>query len=283
MQELLPTGREHISFSELRMWLECGWQHKLVHIDKLSTFEPSIYSDFGSAVHDACEKYLETRVMDKSVTLERIEKFWEERGYPDVESWPEFSSAVPDLQYWLDCADAMLDSIPEFLEENFPGWEFVAAEELLKESMDDNDVPYIFKGFVDGIIKVPEKNGKFKYWIIDWKTASTGGWRSDKKRDFKTLLQLILYKNYWSRKHDIPLKDIRCGFILLKRIDPKSRKKSVNRCSIVTVSAGPKTIERAKKSVRNMISSIVEGRHMKNRFACTFCEFFNTEHCLPNM
>tara|TARA_R110000787_G_scaffold149043_1_gene263032 strand:- start:290 stop:1132 length:843 start_codon:yes stop_codon:yes gene_type:complete len=279
--EKLLTGKPHISFSELKMWLECGWHHKLVHIDKLSAFEPSIYSDFGTIIHDASEGYLRTRTFDKEATFQRVRDIWEERGYPNVDTWPPYKSAVPELQYWIDCADSMIDSIPKFMEEQYPNWEFVEAEEQLMEPIVGSK--NLFKGFIDAIIKVPRKNGTFKYYIIDWKTAPPGGWRPQKKRDFKMQLQLVLYKQFWSDKHNIPIKDIQCAFILLRRIDPKSRKKAGNKCSIVKVSAGPKTLERGQKYIRNMFAAQKRRSFLKNKFACQFCEFSETEHCKQNM
>ena len=63
--------------------------------------------------------------------------------------------------------------------------------------------------------------------------------------------QLILYKYFWSMKHNIPLKDIRCGFILLKRgVKPGKI------CSLVPVSVGDKTLERGVKLMKNMISGV---------------------------
>ena len=35
----LLTGKPHVSFSEIKDWVECSYRHKLIHIDKLSTFE----------------------------------------------------------------------------------------------------------------------------------------------------------------------------------------------------------------------------------------------------
>ena len=87
---------------------------------------------------------------------------------------------------------------------------FVVSNPEYKEK--DN---LMFKGFIDAIIKVPKKRGTgFTYWILDWKTAGSYGWRRDKKQDILMTAQLILYKHFWSRKHEVPLKDIRCGFIL---------------------------------------------------------------------
>ena len=86
--------------------------------------------------------------------------------------------------------------------------------------------------------------------------------------------QLILYKHFWSIKHNIPLKDIRCAFILIKR-----GAKPGKVCDIVSVSVGPKTLEKGVKLMRNMIKSVRKGMFLKNRNNCKFCPYENTEHC----
>ena len=60
-----PTGKPHISFSEVKIWKECSWRHKLMYVDKVDTFKPSPYLDFGTAVHEGCETLLETRKVEK--------------------------------------------------------------------------------------------------------------------------------------------------------------------------------------------------------------------------
>lgn len=279
LEIVLPTGKGHVSFSELKTWVDCGWAHKLIHIDKLSEFEDSIYSDFGTVIHEGCEEYLESRSMNVDKVVQKIEEFWSDRGYPDVDNWPEYDSAVPELDYWTTTAERILDSVPSFLDEQFPDWEFVNAEEQFREPI--GDTGYFFKGFIDAIIKVKNKRGKEIYWLIDWKTASSAGWYRTKRRDPTVLMQLVLYKHFWAQKHGIPLKDIRCAFILLKRDnpDPVKRKKNGNRCSIIKVSAGPKTIEKSLKRVFNMISALNRTFFLKNRTNCKFCEFLDTEHC----
>ena len=86
--------------------------------------------------------------------------------------------------------------------------------------------------------------------------------------------QLILYKHFWSRKHSVPLKDIRCGFILLKR---GGKPGSV--CELVTVSVGPKALAATTKIMNNMIASVRRGMFLKNRDSCRYCQFKDTEYC----
>ena len=64
-------------------------------------------------------------------------------------------------------SETALLGISDFMNNNYPDWEFVSAEEQLYEKIEEN---IFFKGFIDGIVKY-RKGKKDKYVIIDWKTA----------------------------------------------------------------------------------------------------------------
>lgn len=270
-----PTGKKHISYSEVKCWKECPYRHKLKHVDKIDLSKPSPYLDFGTNVHEGCENYLLSKSIPKERLLENIRSAWKEHGFDDpdwVKDQPGWYKYHP-VDEWCNWADNMWSDVPDFLDETFPGWETVSAEEQLYEDIDGKNI--FFKGFIDAIIKVPQKNGKYKYWILDWKTAKSYGWDSRKKRDKIIQYQIVLYKHFWAEKNKIPLKDISCGFILLKRGG-----KPGNMCELYQVSSGEKTIERAKKMVSNMVTSVRRGLSLKNRDSCMFCEYYKTEHCV---
>ena len=273
------TGKPHVSFSEVRIWKECSWKHKLMYIDKLSEFQIGIYTEYGSILHESIENFLLTKKMDTDSAIKKLEESWIKNGFDkennigeriliaESQGWKYRHNYLKDWKQW--CLNSLND-LPSFLNENYPGWEVISAEEELYEKIDEE---LSFKGFIDCIIKYP-KGKKTKYVIIDWKTAGPRGWSRDKKQDIKTTAQLILYKHYWSKKNNIPLKDIACNFVLLKR-----GTKSGKTCKIVEVSAGPKSIEKSNKIVKNMIGGVRRGFFMKNRLSCKFCEFKDTEHC----
>jgi len=272
-----PTGKPHISFSEVKQWKECPYRHKLVYIDKIDTFEPSPYLHFGTAVHEGCETLLETRQIDRDKIIGVMKEEWKNAGYEN----PEWYSKQPGwykhepVDVWETWANNMWNEVLDFLDKELPGWECFEAEEQLYEVIDDIKVPLSFKGFIDGVLKVPKKRGEgHVYWIIDWKTAGAWGWRRDKKQDLGMTAQLILYKHFWAKKHNIDLKDIRCGFVLLKRGGKPGKV-----CELVTVSVGPKTYAKGVKLMRNMISSVAKGIFLKNRNSCKYCQFYQTEHC----
>lgn len=280
-KNLLPTGKPHVSFSEVKMWKECTWRHKLVHIDKLSEFEPSVHLDYGTILHEGIENFLETRKMDIDAVLSKLEETWKERGYDDPENiqkqvdsakqqgWTYKHNTISD---WKESATNSLKRLPSFMDENFGKWKTIEAEHQLYEDIKGSEGAK-FKGFIDALI-LSEVDGKKKAWIIDWKTSSARGWNKQKRQDFLMQAQLMLYKSFWSEKMSLKSSDISCGFVLLKK--NTKEEKSVE---LIKISAGPVVMERSQKLVRSAIKGMKAGIAMKNRDACRFCEFKDTVHC----
>ena len=270
-----PTGKKHISFSEVKQWKECSYRHKLVYIDKVDTFEPSPYLNFGTAVHEGCESLLENKTVDSKKILSVMRDAWKDNDFENPEWYnkqPGWYKHEP-ISVWESWAENSWDEILAYLDKTFPGWECFNAEEELYEEIEDKSLK--FKGFIDGVLKVPKSRGTgHVYWIIDWKTSGAWGWNRQKKQDLGITAQLILYKHFWSKKHNIPLKDIRCGFVLLKRGGKKGKI-----CELVDVSVGPKTLVKGIKMMNNMISAVRRGIFLKNRHSCKFCPYYNTAHC----
>ena len=263
--EVLPTGKMHVSFSEVKLWKECSYRHNLVHIKKIDLSKPSTVLDFGTAVHSACEKYLLTREMDPNVAMLAMEKAWAEKS--TIEGFTPESLEKAKAE-----ALQILVEVPAFLDREFPGWEVVDAEHALYEPVEGH--PHAFKGFIDGVIKCKGKRGEDLYWVLDWKTTARG-WFRDKRSDDMVKAQLALYKNYWCQKNPhVPMKDVRCGFVLLKKAA-----KPGEHCELFSVSLGEVPIKRSLKVVSNMITSVKRGIALKNRDACTWCEYKDTEHC----
>lgn len=254
-----PTGKPHVSYSEIRAWKECAWRHKLVYVDKIDLFKPSPNIDFGTYVHSECEEYLVKRVFNLERLENNIREGWNKKGFSDVDQW-------------ISEAKQIIQDIPDFLDVQFPEWSCIASEHQLYESIDGSEIK--FKGFIDGMIRAKNKRGQEKLWIIDWKTTSARGWNADKRRDFLVQAQLALYKFYTSKKFEVDPSDIKCGFVLLKRGSKKGKS-----CEFIDVSLGPKALENANKLVTSMIKSVNSGNFLKNRTSCTYCEFKGTNYC----
>lgn len=262
----LPTGKPHVSFSELKDWKECSFRHKLKFVDKIGEELPGVHMDFGTAIHASCESFLKTGSMDTKVFKTKLHELWSahQKTVPDkytVKAFKQFAAEGLGI----------LPEVPEWFNKTFPGWQAVDAEHLLYEPIDDH--PHAFKGYIDCIIKVPGPQGRDVYWLLDFKTCSWG-WTAEKKSDELVKTQLVLYKTFWSRKSNIDIKQIRCGFVLLKRTA-----KPEQRCELVTTSVGDVVIKRTLNVVNSMLVNVTRGTAIKNRNSCTFCEFHQTKHC----
>jgi hypothetical protein len=291
----LPTGKCHISFSEQNVWSQCSYRHKLQYIDKLSPFEGSIHTSYGKAIHDAIEYFLLTKKMQ---TADEVRAYFYDLMKPLLEVMPEEEKAkvTLEMENFASNIEDTISQVPDFFNTQFPGWKVHSAEFNLFEKIDRQKTTY-FKGFIDAIIMVPKKERKnaakktlrlsdfnsavdsskqeYEYWILDHKTCQFF-WTADKRRDFKVQMQLILYKHYFCKKFDIPLKDVKLGFNLIRMRVGKTDK---TRMQIVPISAGEKTIERALKEINYMVNSVRKKIFMKNRASCKYCPFYQTEHC----
>ena len=58
-------GLMHISYSELKLWAECPWKHKLIYKDKIKKFIGNEYTAFGRALHLLCENIIEDKIQDE--------------------------------------------------------------------------------------------------------------------------------------------------------------------------------------------------------------------------
>lgn len=264
--EELPTGKQHISFSELKDWKECSFRHYLKFVKKITEEKPGVHMDFGTAMHAACENFLKTGKMSLRVFKEKLHELWKLHAEID----PEAFTVKAFKQFAKEGLD-ILPEIPGWFDKTFPGWKFVDAEHALYEPIEKH--PHAFKGFVDCIISAPGPRGKHVYWLLDFKTCSWG-WPLAKKSDEVIKTQLVLYKNFWTTKVSVDPSDVRCGFVLLKRTAPKGAK-----CELVTISVGETTTKRSLTVVNNMLASVKRGVVIKNRQSCKFCDYYETAHC----
>lgn len=277
---MLPTGKYHVSYSEVNTAVGsdgCGWKHKLKYVDGHEESDTE-HTTYGRVVHSALQNWLlegdsvwfdwDTRIEE---CQKEVKKIFTEIGFNP-------SPTALELE-WVKPVEDMLAQVPEWMDQTFPGWSTVAAEFYLFEPIEGHTNKW-FKGFVDALIRVPKTPRKgskkpvsgYNYWVLDWKTTSWG-WDSRKKQDKYKRMQLALYKHYLSLKLGIPLEDIKCGFVLLKRTAKKDR------LELLEVSVGEKTRQEAVDLVSSCVSMISKRLWLKNRNSCRFCEFRGTDLC----
>ena len=253
----------HISFSEMKIWNECSYRHKLEYLDGLRSFMGNEYTAFGTAVHRYCEQELLREVKDPNkLFTDEFVKGLEKLIVDGVEldqklinqMEPQGAGILPEV----------LPGINDYFED---GFEVLQTEESLYENMEGTD--YKFKGFIDLVVKTPDG----KIHIIDWKTCSWG-WNRQRRSEPMTTYQLTLYKNFYAKKHGIDPSKIETHFALLKRTAKKGSKVEIFR-----VTSGPRKTSSAMALLNRAIQNIENKTSIKNRLSCKYCAFYKTEHC----
>jgi hypothetical protein len=252
--------REHISYSELKVWSECTYKHKLKYIDKASLFEGNEFTLFGTALHDTCEKAIITGSVNPT-------DYFVHTFLKEVEGLRERGVSLDGGLLGAMEAQGrnLVPKVIPALDEYFGKYEVVSTEEMIYEPIEWSALK--FKGYIDLILKVGDK-----YHIIDWKTCSWG-WDARKKADKILSYQLTLYKYFFSQKHNIDLKDIETHFALLKRT---AKKREVE---IFRVTSGHRKIKNALNLLKRALYNVENKRQIKNRLSCGRCEFYKTVHC----
>ena len=250
--------RQHISFSELKIWNECAFKHKLTYIDGLKGFKGNEHTAFGTAMHYVCEN-----VFDQKTNLSTMfqQKFLEELTLLKKDKVDLNKKLVSEMRVQ---GEKMLSHILPAVKNTFESFEVVSVEEDLYLPIQNNKK---FKGYIDLVLKINDT-----YHIIDWKTCSWG-WDMKRRTDRMTTYQLTLYKHFFAKKHNIEPSKIETHFALLKRTAKKDN------VEIFRVTSGSKKTENALKLLDKALYNMDKNVFVKNRLSCRRCEFYKTEYC----
>lgn len=210
---------KQVSYSQYSLWKTCPYQWKLQYVDKIKTSEPSIHTIFGSAMHEAIQLYLncmfnftikEADAQDIEDLLRRKMKEFYHKEIVETEKLDLVSK--DDMVDFYVQGEEILEYFRKKRGEYFnkKGWSLLGIEERLAIPIRGN---LHFLGFLDVVLK-DEISGKIK--IIDIKTA-TMGWNKYQKANEVKNDQLLLYKEYYSKKHDVPVEMIDIEFLIFKR------------------------------------------------------------------
>jgi len=257
----------HVSFSALKMWNDCAYKYKLSYIDNIVEFEGNVFTAFGTAMHEVCEKVLLREWKREESSKKFQESFAKEFKSLPLEVRKNTDSSLIKNMFHQGTGLAPL-AIP-MLKEFFGEFEVFSSEENLFEPIVEFEkYDFDFKGFIDLVLKTSDG----KYHIVDWKTCSWG-WDQKKKSDPMITYQLTLYKHYFCQKHDIDPKNVETYFALLKRTAKKDQ------VEIFRVTSGPKKTNNALNLLNKALYNINKKFFIKNRLSCQYCEFFKTKHC----
>ncbi len=253
--------KDYISYSQYKMWTECGHRYKLAYKNKVPFYSSNEYTAFGTAIHETCEKVIFGNEK-KDPNDFFLESFQESRKEIESPNEKLASEMIPQAKQILENVH---DAVDEYFGKRGVDYEVGTLEEQLFVPIRPD---LSFKGYIDIVLMTPDG----KYHIIDWKTCSWG-WNARKKSSKLMTYQLTLYKEYFCKKHDIDPKNVETYFALLKRTAKKDN------VEIFRVTSGERKTENALKALNNFIYNCNKGVYFKNRLSCKYCSFYKTEHC----
>ena len=252
----------HISFSELKIWAECPFKHKLMYIDKIKGFVGNEYTAFGGAIHSLCENALLGKLPQDD-----YEEYFQHVFREELKKVPVSKPKL--VMEMLSQANRISPEVIPAVQEYFGNFQVVSVEERLFEKIENfEDAEYNFKGFIDFVVKTEDG----KYHIVDWKTCSWG-WDAERRSDRLTTYQLTLYKKFFCQKHNIDPKNVETHFALLKRTAKKDH------VEFFRVTSGPRKTNNASDLLLKALSNINRQIKFKNRLSCDKCDFRKSEHC----
>ena len=211
--------KKSISYSQFALWEQCPYSWKLQYVDKALPFTDNIYTLFGTSMHEVLQEYLKVMYSNSIVEADKLllneeledrlkKNFMEIRQRNGGE---EFCTKDEMNEFYLDGLK-ILEFFKKKRADYFSkkGYELLGIETSLNYDLPRN---IKFKGFIDLIIKDNIRN---RIKIIDIKT-STWGWNKYAKADKNKTAQLLLYKSFYSKQHDVPLDRIDVEYFIVKR------------------------------------------------------------------
>lgn len=253
--------KEHVSFSELRLFNECPWKWVLVKVFGLSSFDRSFQMDFGKAAHSGMETlYHPSTLHDVKASTDHALSLYD--------------TALAELdQIGMHPSDRteafrIREFLPRFYEDclacpELQGIKTLRSELQLMEKIERNDGLAIkFKGFID-ITFVKQLKRKTVIYIADFKTCQWG-WPAKKLQDIEIISQILLYKHFFCKMTGADPKNVSVAFIFLKK-RPKDGDLTVSVCKI---SAGPKATQHALDYLQNTITKMHAYSYNQNFDSC---------------
>lgn len=284
--------KEHVSFSELRLFNECQWKWVLLKVFGEQVEEKSFQMDFGKAVHSGMEHLYAPGGTAESSAAHALEMYDE-------------ALKTLDITHPSDAAEAhrIRDCIPGFYRDclacpELQGITTLKSELRLMEDVARTDGLLVkFKGFID-IVFVKKLKYKTVIYIADFKTCQWG-WPAKKFQDIEVISQLLLYKHFFCKMTGADPKNVSAAFILLKKKPKVISDKGVEpvvydlTVDVEKISAGPKATEKALEYMQTTITGMHSYGYEQNFGSCVRswidketkeerfvkCPFVGTEKC----
>jgi len=291
----LKEDEKNISFSQFYMYSQCPHKWYLTYVRNLSPYQPSIYTTFGTALHETIQEWLEVMYTKTAKEAEEIDlhallrermiKTYKKEKYKNGH---EHFSNDTEMNSFLEDGIQILDYLKKKRNVYFPiKVTYLAGIEVpILYPIQEN---LFFKGFID-LVFYNKNTDRFR--IVDIKT-STSGWNNYAKKDTDKISQVLLYKEYFAKQFDTDVEKIDVEYFIVKRKVPADPEFPAmgRRVQEFKPTAGKINRGRALKKIGEFIKEgfdssgqFIDKAYQKkpSKSNCRFCVFKDNPLCNPS-
>ena len=269
-----PSKNLHISYSSLSTYNKCPKLWELQYLRNEVPFTQSIYTCFGTAMHETIQEWLTIMYHDKvktanEIDLDKLLYANMTKAYKQGRAMMQgehFSNSDQMTEFWLDGKHIL-----EFLKKKRAGYfstknmMLAGVETLLYQEIKPG---VMFKGLVDLVFYHPNTD---RWTIMDIKT-STSGWRDNQKKNPNLTAQVILYREFFSKQFNIDKDKIDVQFFIVKRRVPVDAEFAImqRRVQEFSPASGPRKTKQVLESMKKFINDAIDenGKYIDKNYEC---------------
>lgn len=278
-----------VSYSQFNMYRSCPRQWKLTYIDKVAQRLPSIYTVFGTAIHECIQEYLDVMYSSSIKEANKLglhimlkEKMTAEYSREYKKLGSHFSTPSELAEFYQDGINIL-----EYFVKKRGGYFSKRNCELLGIEKPINIVSEVnenvrIKGFIDLVMR---EGDRIK--IYDIKTSSWG-WKPNKKKQEGD--QLRIYKKYFAKQYGYDESKIDIEYFIVKRKLYENSDFPQRRIQIHRPPHGKPSMNKTSKVLDTFISEVFNNDGSYNvdrdypalKTGCTYCPFKNDNEMCPS-
>ena len=269
-----PSKYTHISYSSVSTYAKCPKLWDLQYRQKVVPFTQSIYTCFGTAMHETIQEWLTVMYHDsvKAANDMNVNDLLYAnmcKAYKQgraMTGQDHFSTSDELTQFWLDGKHIL-----EYLSKKRAGYfstktmMLAGVETLLYQEIKPG---VVFKGLVDLVFYHPVND---TWTIMDIKT-STRGWSPAQKKNPNLTAQVVLYKEFFARQFGIDKDKINVEFFIVKRRVPAEADFAAmqRRVQEFRPPAGPRKTKQVLTQLDQFLADVLdeEGNFIDKEYKC---------------
>lgn len=278
-----------ISYSSYSTYQTCNHKWYLKYVKDLDPNPPTIFTTFGTAIHETIQNYLDilynkSEIEANAIDIEEYfcDRFRENYQLDYKENKNEHFSSPEEMNEFFGDGKEILKWFKTHRDKYFSTNKIKLLGVELPLMVKMNKFIY-FKGYIDFVLYNEIDD---TITIFDIKT-STRGWNKEKKDEVK-LSQLLLYKEFFAKQYDVDVDKIEVEYFIVKRKIYDKSEFVIPRVQSFSPANGKNKRKKVMEGLGDFVNScydeqgnMIEKEYKKNpsKDNCKYC-FFNNKPTL---